>query len=53
MKSDCLLMNPPPERELSKEIYVKGKGRRVANACKKRYMENNPKKKEVCSYYNR
>lgn len=36
-----------PERKLIKEIYVKGKGKDVANASKKRCMKKNPKKRSV------
>lgn len=35
------------ERKLMKEMYVKGKGKEIANACKRRYIEKNSKVRRV------
>ncbi|WNL63467.1 hypothetical protein [Citrobacter phage Tr1] len=36
-----------PERKQLKKDYVQGKGKEVAAACKRRWIENNPKKRSV------
>lgn len=47
LKERDRIRDQKPERKASKERYVKGKGKDVANACKKRWQEKNPKKRAV------
>lgn len=47
LKERDRIRSQDPERKLSKQVYARGKGREVCNACKRRYTERNQKKRSV------
>lgn len=47
LKERDRIRDQDPARIAAKKEYIQGKGKEVANACKRRWQEKNPKKRSV------